>query len=146
MNCDHSYSVFRYFFEGDCVDVFARSPLSPGIGVAGYAFFFALTCLFEWPWYRNPVRVVILNLLTHPLVVWGWPVLVRNLGGSYGVYLLTAEAFAPALEAWALHRIWKVPASRAVGVALGANLFSWLVGGEIVNRWIWPWFSSWMRA
>ncbi len=146
MSCDHSFSVFQYFLKGECAEVFAPAPSDPGIGIGAYLLFFALTCLFEWPWYRKPVRVLFLNLLTHPLVVWGWPVLIRNLGGGYGTYVLTAEAFAPTLEAWALHRIWKVPARRAVWIALGANLFSWLVGGEIVNRWFWPWVQVWIRA
>lgn len=146
MSCDHSFSVFQYFLTGECAEVFASPPADPAIGFGTYLLFFALTCLFEWPWYRKPLRVLFLNLLTHPLVVWGWPVLIRNLGGGYGAYVLAAEAFAPALEAWALHRIWKVPARRAVWMALGANLFSWLVGGEIVNRWLWPWVQVWIRA
>ncbi len=145
MTCDHSYSVFGYFWRGDCAEVFAGAPLNPQIGFWTYLFFFGLTCLFEWPWYRKPARVLGLNLLTHPLVVWGWPALIRNLGGGYGAYVLAAEAFAPVVEAWALHRIWKVPVFRAAGLALGANLFSWLVGGEIVNRWLWPWIHG-LRA
>jgi hypothetical protein len=136
VSCDHSYSVFLYFWQGDCAEIFARAPLNPEIGFAAYLFFFAMTCLFEWPWYRTPGRVVVLNLLTHPLVVWAWPALTRSLGGGYGSYVLAAEVFAPALEAWALHRIWRVPVHRAFWIALGANLFSWLVGGEIVNRWL----------
>jgi hypothetical protein len=142
LSCEHSYSVFAYFLRGQCEEVFAAPPLDPGIGFPVYLLFLALTCLFEWPWYRKPARVLVLNLLTHPLVVWGWPGLIRSLGGGYGAYVLAAESFAPVVEAWALHRIFGVPRLRAVVVALGANLFSWLVGGELVIRWLWPWIRA----
>ncbi len=134
--------MFAYFLRGECSEVFAPPPVDHEIGLKTYLFFFAMTCLFEWPWYRKPARVMVLNLLTHPLVVWVGPLLIRKLGGSYGVYLLAAEGFAPAVEAWALHRIFGVSGARSVLLAWGANLFSWLVGGEIVNRWLWPWLQA----
>ncbi len=113
--------------------MFAVPPVDPQVGVWVYLFFFGLTCLFEWPWYRDWRRLLLLNSFTHPLVIFGWPGLIRALGGGYGVYLLTAEVFAPLIEGWALHRIWKVTPLRAWSVAAGANLFSWLCGGEVVR-------------
>ena len=138
MSCHHPYSVFEYFLRGSCSGMFSSPPLDPEIGFGLYLVLFAFTGLFEWPWYRKPMRVLVLNLLTHPLVVWVGPSWIRTLGGGYGVYVITAELFAPLVEAVALHWIWRVPRGRALALALGANLFSWCVGGEVVNLWLWP--------
>jgi hypothetical protein len=143
VSCDHSYSVFQYFLSGTCTEVFAVPPRDPQLGIGAYLFFFALTCLLEWPWYRQWRRVLLLNALTHPLVVFVWPALIRGLGGGYGAYLLTAEAFAPMIEGMALWRIWRLTPLKALSLAWGANLFSWLCGGEGVRLLI---SQGWLRC
>ncbi len=133
MSCEHSFSVFSYFLTGSCAESYSVAPLDPDLGLWAYLFFFALTCLFEWPVYRSLLRTLLLNLLTHPFVVLLLPGIMRRRGIDYGTYLLTAEALAPALEAAAIALVFRIRAPRAVGLALLANLGSWLVGGELVQ-------------
>jgi hypothetical protein len=142
LNCQHSFSVFSYFLSGSCSGTYSVAPFDPGIGASAYLFFFGLTCLFEWTVYRSLLRTLVLNLLTHPFVVWLLPGIMRRGGLDYGTYLLTAEALAPGLEAAALALVFRIRPLRAMGLALLANLVSWLVGGELVQFAV---RSGWLR-
>lgn len=103
-------------------------------GLGGWLLAFAVTEAVEAPIYlwalpergRSRGRRLLLaaaaSAMTHPWVYWVWP---RVWPGSPLSGVLTAEAFAVAVEAWWLSRCG---VSRSVSWALAANAASVAVG------------------
>ena len=106
-----------------------------------WAILFAMTYLLELPIYQGLLRRVVrlrqglllclaLNVATHPIVWFVWPIVLEN----QLHYVLVAEAFAVLVEAtllWGMARWKRWPDGSwlsFVGVAFLANAFSVAVG------------------
>lgn len=94
-----------------------------------YLLLFVITNLLELPFYQLSLkRTLILNLATHPFVIWVLPYLGKNLNWTILHYIFVAESTAFIIEALILKMIFKYNWSSAFIVAAAANLFSWSVG------------------
>lgn len=103
-----------------------------------YLLLFAVTNLLEFPFYKfNLKRTLILNLATHPFVIWGLPYVAKSLDWTILEYLFVAEALAFIVEAFILRLTFKYSWVSAFAVAVTANLFSWSVG-------VWFQAQSWL--
>ncbi len=142
--CDHVFSVIAYWFNGSCPQAFDTYGFSWNFSLDVYATFLVLTLLFETPVYYYFIKKkfsllkilrisLVLNLLTHPIIFLLFPQIADQRGITYGWYVLAAEIFAFVIEWVALNKIFKFPFLQSMKVALAANIFSWLVGGEIVQ-------------
>ena len=133
----------------ECVSYHMAIPRPQMLSIQQYALLFGLTLALEAPVYRAVVkrtrtyygswslagRVLLLNLLTHPLVCFGFPSFAARAGIEGGISLALSEAFAVLLEALVLNCVWEIPMKRALIGALVANLVSWWLG-----TWILTWF------
>lgn len=145
-NCAYPISVFSYWTQHSCAQIFETTAFTfPRL--SEYFFLFFMTYLFETPVYwlllrkqfsfKKILRIsLILNLATHPAVIYGIPRIVTFFGGHEGHCTLIAEAFAPLVEATLLTLIWQVRPMRAVLSSVSANLFSWLFGGWVLIKFI----------
>ena len=136
-----------------------RCPLAGVAEVDGPVFFpisewlpaFGLTLVIEWPivvllvrrlepdLVRLSVLVVTVNLATH---LAAWYVLTQLLSIASPVYVLVAESWAMAAEAvFYVAAIRGLTAGRAVGVALTANLTSFVVGRGVFTA-LWSWLMA----
>lgn len=68
-----------------------------------------------------------LNAITHPVVFF----FIMNLKMVFLFNILTAEAFAIAAEAYALHKITRDPYQNCLLISLSANFFSWQISPMI---------------
>lgn len=127
---------FTLFGQVQCYDIFMTTVGVPQVSALLYLKVFILTCLLEFPFYfvclgrRAFIATLILNLATHPMVSFGIPYLMR--GEDYYLCLWVGEVFAPALEGFLLGYVWKVKWTRAVSIAILANLVSWWVGVYLI--------------
>ncbi len=142
--CHHFLAVFIYWLGGRCPEVFDVYGFSWNFSSNIYIYFLALTLLFETPIYYfllkrefpalKILRIsLVVNLLTHPLVFLVFPQIADHYGITYGWYVLYAESFAFIVECLALCIVFKTPVFKSIQSSLAANLFSWLIGGEIVQ-------------
>ena len=113
-----------------------------------YLGLFFLTCVIEGPIYWLGTRrqlpltrilflIFFVNLLTHPLVTWVFPLLAIQIHASYGSYVIFSEIFAPLIEALALHFQFRLSWKRSFLVSIAANLGSW---------WLGPFIFQWLAA
>ncbi len=133
----------------ECVSYHMAIPRPQLLSIQQYALLFGLTLALEAPVYHAVVkrtrtyygswslagRVFVINLLTHPLVCFGFPSFAARAGVEGGTSLALSEAFAVLLEALVLNCVWEIPMKRALSGALVANLVSWWLG-----TWILTWF------
>jgi hypothetical protein len=142
--CGHLFSVFGYWFNGSCPQAFDIYGFNWNYPLNTYFVFLGLTLLFETPFYYLFLRKnfsilkilrvsLVLNLLTHPLIFLVFPRIADEQGITYGWYVLAAESFALVVEWLVLWRAFKSPFLISLWIAATANLFSWLIGGEIVQ-------------
>lgn len=142
--CHHLFGIFAYWLHDACQEQFGTYGFGWNFTLDQYWKYFLLTLAFEAPVYWLFLRktlstqkillaIVALNLLSHPIVYFVFPELADQYGVSFGEYVLIAELFAPLVEGLALWKVFKIPARRAWMIALAANVFSWLVGGEFVQ-------------
>jgi hypothetical protein len=115
------------------------------LSIQEYAQLFGLTFALEVPVYHAVCRrtrtyfgswslagrVFLLNLLTHPLVCFGFPSFAARAGIEGGTSLALSEVFAVLMEGLVLSCLWELPMRRALAGALVANLASWWVGTHI---------------
>lgn len=108
-----------------------------------YLSIFALTCLIEFPFYWMAgkragrkikdilAQTIILNLATHPLVLWVFPLW----GEIYGLNMLQtttfSELFALIVEALLMFYLFRFSWRIAFTTSLLANLASWWLGAYI---------------
>lgn len=138
VGCFSPLSLALSYLHPDSVSMICASflsvPTSPsGIALPYYLFLFALTFLLELPFYRSVRTTLILNLATHPAVIWLFPYLFE--GQERRTMVLWAELFAILLEFVLLFKLFRYPWKRALGLTLVANLFSWWAGQYLV-RWL----------
>lgn len=109
-----------------------------------YLSLFSLTYALETPIYFLGLRKysklrqilfisLVLNLATHPIVCFLFPVLADILRMNYDQYLILAEVFAPLVEFLLLRFVFKFSMQRSLLVAVAANLVSWLIGSRILH-------------
>jgi len=107
-----------------------------------YLVFFMLTCLMEGPiyWWATPHilsplrRIFVIfwvNIATHPVVTWVFPLLFSRLHRPNRETILTSELFAPVIEALMLKFQFKLPWHRALLASGVANLLSWWGGAYL---------------
>lgn len=134
----------------ECVTFHMAIPRPPVLSISQYALLFGLTFALEAPVYRAVVkntrtyfgswslagRVFLLNLLTHPMVCFGFPSFAARAGVEAGPSLALSEIFAILMEALVLNCVWEVAMTRALLGAFAANLVSWWLGTWIV---VWFW-------
>jgi hypothetical protein len=105
-----------------------------------YLGFFLLTCLLESIFYfragqkkkLTPSKIIeqilVLNLATHPLVFFIFPMVLEKAGSTVFTYIWTAELFAFAVESILLVRRYHYSWTMAIMTSCLANLFSWSIG------------------
>ena len=135
-HCVTPWSLLINFFSNHgCEAIYqAGLPVDP-LSLAEYLPYFLKTFILELPIYfifltrmHSFFRIVminlVLNLLTHPLIFLGMPVMFEKFGFTYLQYLLIAEIFAPLAEGIFLNYAFKVEGRTAFRAAVMANLFS----------------------
>lgn len=141
VECLTPVSLISNAFHADpqCVELYQTAMATDAGGFAEYLPVFLLTCGLEFPIYffftyrESSVRRVILisillNLITHPIVYLGMPILFEKWNFNYLQYLVIAEIFAPLVEAICLRKIFHTSWKTSVWAAIMANLFSWTIG------------------
>ncbi len=81
---------------------------------------------------RALALILILNLATHPLVTFVFPMFGQGLGLNMASAIVLKETFAPLVETLILRRGSNLSWSEAAALAVAANLFSWWLGAYIV--------------
>lgn len=143
-HCLSPLSLLRFFAHGDleflCKVTLGSQDRPYDFWLPGYFPLFALTVIFEMPIYVSYLRwrgegfrrsldfVVFANLLTHPLVTYGFPNLALRMEWNLAQSTLAKEIFAPLAEALLLKWMTKLNWLEAALLALLANLFSWWLG------------------
>jgi hypothetical protein len=101
---------------------------------------FLLTCSLESIFYfiaakkqklthsKTIEQILVLNLATHPIVFFIFPLLLEKAGSDILTYIWTAELFAFAIEALLLKFRYRYSWTMAILTSGLANLFSWSVG------------------
>lgn len=131
----------------ECVTYLLEIPSPPSLSVEQYGLLFGLTLALEAPVYHwvskrtksylgswsLAGRVFLLNLLTHPLVCFGFPSFAQKAQIPYGVSLALSELFAVLLEALVLNCVWHIKMGRALFAAFVANITSWWLGTWLVG-------------
>lgn len=149
MSCGTVWNLAIHFVAPDqlspaCQLVLSQKWLPDEFDPLIYGLYFGSTLLLELPIYLLFLRrrvgggfqtkwlldVLILNLLTHPFVVLGLPLMIVN--SSYALYLTCAETIAVLVEATYL-RLRGYPLRWSLGVSLAANLFSWHAGRYLID-------------
>ena len=82
----------------------------------------------KFTWSASLLHILLLNLLTHPVVVFALPTYFSQNGYSYAAYLGSAELFALYVEAFYLWSLCKVSPKMAFNFSLLANITSWWLG------------------
>ncbi len=134
---DSCPAVLWRLFDPECAAYFLQASQNTPFDLLQYVKVFGSTLILELPFYLLALRGVqrlgrrlevwtAANLLTHPMVYFGLPMLFAYFAGSYRAMLLTAEVFAPLAE-MAFCR-WAGVSWRRTLWILAANLFSWHVG------------------
>ncbi len=115
------------------------------MAIQDYPLLFGSTCFLEAPiyllgmkiqkmgWAQCFLAIFVLNLASHPLVIFGFPELASRMGWSYGTNTLVAEAFALLIESLLLQFVWKISWPLAWGMGISANIFSWWAGIELMK-------------
>lgn len=126
--------------DAECAWLFSRIPLPTEFQLLAYLKIFTGNLLIELPFYflalyrflswKKIILVLLLaNLLTHPIVYFGFPYLMSKWAVSYGVMLIYAEALAVLIEI--IFCLWFVKQKISFIIPffiLFANLFSWNLG------------------
>lgn len=146
MSCGTPWNLWWVYVQPDHLEPTCRYVLQsvadlPGdLRVTTYLGYLGMTILLELPVFLvlrrlvaaarpTAVDVVILNLISHPLVVW---ILPRWMfGATFAAYLSTAELIAVTMEAGVLV-LWGLRWRRASFLSLAANFFSWGAGGWVM--------------
>lgn len=101
------------------------------IALEGYFFFLAFS-LNKTPLKKLLLQgtssVVLCNGISHPFVYFIFPAIGVTSSLSYLQVLISAEIFAPLIEALVLMKIWKIPGRIVWPCLITANLISWWVG------------------
>lgn len=131
-------AAFAVGFAWQCAETLLEPIAVDPVGPFEYLKFFAMTLALELPMYhrllplmsfkRKAAAALVVNVATHPLIFFVFPLLLKSLGGTYFQYLVAAEVFAPVAEALVLWKAFGVGFKRAGTAALIANLFSWGIG------------------
>lgn len=108
------------------------------MSVLEYAKILAATLALEFPlywlffrsmgWKKVVALTFVVNLASHPLVTFAWPLLIQKMGWSFGHFILAAELFAPIVETLIIRYGWKISWKRSILAAFVANLLSWTMG------------------
>jgi len=110
----------------------------PQFDISSYILIFFLTCSLELVFYfwilkrhsyfKRVIALFFANLTTHPVIYFflSWLFSLKPL--EYKYYLLTAEIFAPIVEAGFLSVFFKINLFKSLKVMFLANLFSWILG------------------
>jgi hypothetical protein len=147
--CQTPATLVQFFFakaslSPECLWALLVGPRPRSTTLGEYALVYFFTCLIEFPFYwlglRNRCGLVkiawvtlVLNLATHPLIYFLFPLLVFRLhGGSYQS-LLASEVFAPVVEAMLLYGITRLNVITVVASSVVANLCSWWIGAYFVQ-------------
>ena len=140
--CYSPYSVIQYWvarptLDEECLALLSAPTWIPDLPLSEYLLYFIITCALEAPfymamrqisWQRRVAAIFILNIATHPLVTFFWPVFLDRWDFTTAGMITTAELFAPLTESLILWLGFKVPAARAFLFAFLANLVSWGLG------------------
>ncbi len=140
-SCTDVFTLFFYGFFPEripevCAWVLSGSVVPTQSSLLQYLTVFGCTLALECPFYFLLLKhftiskifliLFLANLVTHPLVYWGFPLLFQ--GKTEAFYLMIAESFAIAAEtvtAASLQR--KITLKTFIFISL-ANLFSWTIG------------------
>ncbi len=154
MSCYNPITLLQYGMNSDSIEFTCRYVLSQKVletppNFLDYPLYLLLTVLLELPVYffflkpraisipkffKHVVKhVAALNLCTHPLVDFVFPVIAVKMGFSHAIYLSTAETFAVIVEAFYLNTILRQRPVVSFLVALSANLFSWGIGSALIR-------------
>ena len=140
MSCVDPIQVLSSFLTvTPCTEELQEAMLPFSLSTIEYAKMLTATLLLELPFYHWFLRSkksfresakadLVLNLATHPLVIFVIPLLVVSQHGNFRSFIIIAELFAPLVETVLLHLIWKIPMKRAFAAAFIANLASWWIG------------------
>ena len=147
-SCLSPVSILLAIIKRDALDtgcyfvLFSPTEMSnPRIGQ--YLFYFGMTLLLETPiyWFASRqtyfariAQILILNLATHPLVIYGFPFFMSLLDRPHWETVFLSEMFAWILEALLLTRFFGYSTGRAVKISMSANLVSWWVGLYVAPR------------
>lgn len=145
-NCYSPATLLQDYLRPDTIEASCRilleDAMSPQtMGGGAYLFLFLLTNLLEAPVYgaalgftrRSLLKILILNLATHPLVTWGFSALFTAHQLPVRDYVLVSELFAPTAEALLLQCVFNTSPRRAWLTAFAANLFSWWLGPYLAS-------------
>lgn len=144
-SCNSLWHLFVHYLFNDvenllCQIVLDQPVSSFRISFSTYIRMFGMTNVLEWPFYalflkqmrvsyiKSLAIVFVLNLMTHPLICFVFPLLGQRLGVTYGQYILFSEAFAPLVEGMILAVYLRQPFAKCFWVAFTCNLISWNVG------------------
>lgn len=130
--------------ELECTVLLSSSETPVSMSLLTYVSTFAWTCGLEALVYlplllarknkltRALALILILNLATHPLVTFVFPMFGQGLGLNMASAIVLKETFAPLVETLILRRGSNLSWSEAAALAVAANLFSWWLGAYIV--------------
>lgn len=140
--CYTPYSIFEFFLKPEAMNEACQALLGspawpPVMNFTEYALLFAIVCALEAPLYLNIrslswrmrfAALIKLNLATHPLITYAWPLLLNHYQVSTASLILSGEFFAFVTEMLLLYFGFKVSLKTAFIFSLLANLFSWSFG------------------
>lgn len=121
-----------------CTEIYLSMVQATDLSFWGYLPFLLGTILFEAPIYyfgltelsrkQRLLAILILNLATHPIIFFVFPLVLERYQATYSVYLTSAEIFAPVVETLILWKGFHVNVKRAFWISITANLISWWLG------------------
>ncbi len=124
--------------SSECYEVHQSLVTASDFELSFYLKYFGMTLLLEGPiyflgltmlpWPKRLLAIVVVNLATHPIIFYIFPLILSRFDATYSTYLLTAEIFAPVVEALLLWKLFKLSPSKAFSIAIAANLISWWLG------------------
>ncbi len=127
----------------NCAEVF-QTPVTPTpFDLVEYLKYFLWTLGLELPLYyfmlSNLAKLkrlqlsLLVNIATHPIIFFVFPLILSHWNLTYRDYLLSAEIFAPLVEGFIIWKLFKSNPGRAFSAALSANLISWWLGVLILQ-------------
>jgi hypothetical protein len=143
--CLSPYWIFKSYLSHRSIplmcQIILESPTSEyTISMQKYSILFLTTCLIEAPIYwinlkkilKSHIKgiqlILVLNLSTHPIVIWLIPILAINLNWTTLSTIIISEFFAPLIEMLILILWYKINWKKAFITAFLANLISWWLG------------------
>lgn len=128
--------ILSYFIEiPECRAMLHDARYWPVPSLSVYLKYFVITLVLEAPvyalilyrlgWKKATAALVFVNLLTHPLIVYVWPLIARQYNLGYRELILIGEGLVPLIEALALKFILQDRFVKILFIAYLANFASW---------------------